>query len=227
MGAHIDRHIVDPDRHVGAVIEVVAAQEILVGFALAAVLRHDQAGDRLEYFPGPRDRPCVELVAGQPSSGSPCSAGRQVRWPRWERPTAIAAGCIERIEAEPGLRRRRLRAAAERRWRRFCRPTRRLHRHRWQGRRICRGTARRGEGWSGGGDGGRRLGRCRWFERRHQQRNQSQSTRTLRHATPHRTDRGETPGVNPHRSKSGSQSRSSHVRIVHSIEHRTSIARLV
>ena len=88
MGAHIDRHVVDPDRQVGAVIEIVAAQEILVGFALAAVLRHDQAGHGLQDFPGARDRTRVELLAGQPSSGSPCSAGpagpagdiRRARW---------------------------------------------------------------------------------------------------------------------------------------------------
>ena len=64
MGAHIDRHVVDPDRHVGAVIEIIAAQKILVGFALAAVLRHDQAGHRLQYFPRARHRTRVEFFAG-------------------------------------------------------------------------------------------------------------------------------------------------------------------
>ena len=38
MGAHVDRHVVDGDREIGAVIEIVAAQKILVGFALAGVL---------------------------------------------------------------------------------------------------------------------------------------------------------------------------------------------
>ena len=46
VGAHVDRHAVDRDGEVGAVVEVEAAQEILVGFALAAVLRDDEAGHR-------------------------------------------------------------------------------------------------------------------------------------------------------------------------------------
>ncbi len=33
--AHVDGHVVDGDREIGAVVEIVAAQEILVGFALA------------------------------------------------------------------------------------------------------------------------------------------------------------------------------------------------
>ena len=50
MGAHVDRHVVDGDREVGAVVEIVAAQEVLVGFALAAVLGDDQARRRFEQF---------------------------------------------------------------------------------------------------------------------------------------------------------------------------------
>ena len=63
MGAHVDRHVVDPDRHVGAVVEIIAAQKILVGFALAAVLGHDQAGNRFEDFSGPRHRRRIDLGA--------------------------------------------------------------------------------------------------------------------------------------------------------------------
>ena len=33
MAGHVDRHAVDADRQVGAVIEIKAAQEILVGFS--------------------------------------------------------------------------------------------------------------------------------------------------------------------------------------------------
>ena len=44
-------------------IEVVAAQEILVGFALAAVLRDDQAGRAFEHFGGARDRPRSDFLA--------------------------------------------------------------------------------------------------------------------------------------------------------------------
>ena len=61
VGAHVDRHVVDGDRQVGAVVEIVAAQEILVGFALAAVLRHDQARHGFEHFARARDRPRVEF----------------------------------------------------------------------------------------------------------------------------------------------------------------------
>ena len=88
MGAHIDRDIIDPDRQVGAVVEVVAAQEILVGFALPAMLGHDQAGDRLEYFPRPRDRPCVERFTGHRHLARHIWLARQARWRHWEHPTA-------------------------------------------------------------------------------------------------------------------------------------------
>ena len=63
MGAHVDRHVVDRDRKIGAVIEIVAAQEILVGFAFATVLRHDQSGHGLENFPRARGRTRVQFVA--------------------------------------------------------------------------------------------------------------------------------------------------------------------
>ena len=49
MRAHVDRHVVDEDRQIGAVVEIVAAEEILVGFALAAVLRDDQPGHGFQY----------------------------------------------------------------------------------------------------------------------------------------------------------------------------------
>ena len=64
MGAHVDRHVVDSDREIGAVVEIVAAQEILVGFALAGVLGHDQPGHGFQHFARPRHRPRVELLAG-------------------------------------------------------------------------------------------------------------------------------------------------------------------
>ena len=43
-------------REVGAVIEVEAAQVVLVGLALAAVLADDDAGHGLEHLAGPRHR---------------------------------------------------------------------------------------------------------------------------------------------------------------------------
>src|SRR6202012_1932355 len=65
MGAQIDRDVVGPDRQVSAVIEIVAAQEILVGFALAAVLRNDETRYRLRYFSRTRDGTRVELHTDQ------------------------------------------------------------------------------------------------------------------------------------------------------------------
>ena len=52
-------------REIGAVIEVEAAQEILVGLAVAAVLGDDEAGNDLERLGGPRERKGVDLAAGE------------------------------------------------------------------------------------------------------------------------------------------------------------------
>jgi hypothetical protein len=43
MGRHVHRHAVDGNGEVRAMVEVEAAQKILVGFALAGMLGHDQA----------------------------------------------------------------------------------------------------------------------------------------------------------------------------------------
>ena len=43
-------------------IEVEAAQIILVGFALTAVLRDDETGHRLQHLAGPDDGPILELL---------------------------------------------------------------------------------------------------------------------------------------------------------------------
>ena len=61
--ALVDRHAVDRNGEIGAVIEVHAAQEILVGFALAAVLRDDQTRRALEQFTRPVIRPRLDLPA--------------------------------------------------------------------------------------------------------------------------------------------------------------------
>ena len=67
MGAHVDRHVVQRDINVGAVIEVEAAQEVLVGLALAAVLGGDQSRHNLEHFADPRSRLLFDLFAGDSS----------------------------------------------------------------------------------------------------------------------------------------------------------------
>ncbi len=64
VGAHVDRHAVEPDGEVGAVVEVHAAQEILVGLAFAAMLRHGQAGSGLQQIARSHQGPGVERLAG-------------------------------------------------------------------------------------------------------------------------------------------------------------------
>ncbi len=63
VGAHVDRHAVDRDGEIGAVVEIEAAQEILVGLAVAAVLGDDQAGHDFKRFGGPGKRPRVDIRA--------------------------------------------------------------------------------------------------------------------------------------------------------------------
>src|SRR5438105_4861668 len=65
MAAHVDRHAVDRDCEVSAMVEVVAAQEILVGFALAAVLGNDQAWRDFERFRWLSRRSLSNLLAGE------------------------------------------------------------------------------------------------------------------------------------------------------------------
>ena len=63
MGRHVDRHAVDGDGEIGAVVEIEAAQKILVGFALAGMLGHDQARHDFQQLADPRRRPRVEFLA--------------------------------------------------------------------------------------------------------------------------------------------------------------------
>ena len=62
MGRHVDRHAVDLDGEIGAVVEIEAAQEILVGFAFAGMLGDDQAGHDLQRLAGARERHGVHLA---------------------------------------------------------------------------------------------------------------------------------------------------------------------
>lgn len=64
MGAHVGGHAVDGDGDVAAVVEVEAAQEVLVGFSLAGMLRDDEAGHGFQHLAGAGDRPVVEGLAG-------------------------------------------------------------------------------------------------------------------------------------------------------------------
>ena len=50
IGRQVDRHVVDEYRQVGAVVEVPAAQVLLVGLAAVGMGHHRQAGRRFEDF---------------------------------------------------------------------------------------------------------------------------------------------------------------------------------
>ncbi len=63
MRGHVDRHAVDGDGEVRTVIKIEAAQEILIGFAFAGMLGHDQPRHHLEQFADPRGRARIELLA--------------------------------------------------------------------------------------------------------------------------------------------------------------------
>ena len=64
VGRQIDRHVVDEDRQIRAVIEIVAAQIILIGLAAVGVHDHGEAGHGFENLARPRHRACVELLPG-------------------------------------------------------------------------------------------------------------------------------------------------------------------
>src|SRR5579872_2979670 len=62
MARQIDRHPVDMDCEIGAVIEIEPAQEILIGLAAAAMLGHDYARNHLEDFGRSEERAILQLV---------------------------------------------------------------------------------------------------------------------------------------------------------------------
>ena len=64
MGRHIDRHAADISGEIGAVVEVEAAQEILVRLAVAGVLGDDQAGHHFQRFAGAQDGHGEQALAG-------------------------------------------------------------------------------------------------------------------------------------------------------------------
>ncbi len=62
VGRAIDRHVVDEVGEVGAVIEVVATDKILVGLAFPRMHRDDEAGDTFEELAGSQDRAELDLL---------------------------------------------------------------------------------------------------------------------------------------------------------------------
>ena len=59
---HVHGYAIDARREIRAVIEIEAAQEILIRFAVAAVLRDDQSGHDLEQLAGAQHRPQIQLL---------------------------------------------------------------------------------------------------------------------------------------------------------------------
>ena len=106
MGRHVDGHAVDPDREIGAVVEVEAAQEILVGFALAGMLGDDQAGHDLQRLAGPQEGHGIHLRAAdahgagggglQGSGAIGRSAGRDAAGARGDRLVRANGGSAPR-----------------------------------------------------------------------------------------------------------------------------------
>ena len=73
VGGHVDRHALDPGLEIGAVIEVEAADEVLVRLAVARVLGDDQTRDGLEQLALAGDRPKPEIRR----TDSPLGCGRR------------------------------------------------------------------------------------------------------------------------------------------------------
>jgi hypothetical protein len=63
MRRHVDGHAVDAGGEVGAVVEVEAEQEVLVGLAVARVLRDDEAGHELEHLARALRRAAAQQLA--------------------------------------------------------------------------------------------------------------------------------------------------------------------
>ncbi len=63
MRVHVHRNAIDAGGQIGAVIEVEAAQEILIGFAIARVLSDHESGHGFEQLAGTHHGTRLELRA--------------------------------------------------------------------------------------------------------------------------------------------------------------------
>ena len=79
MGGHVDRYAGDVDTEIRAVVEVEAADEVLVGLAAPGMLGGDDAGGRLEELARAQNRPPGEVeAAGRALVGRDRDAGQLV-----------------------------------------------------------------------------------------------------------------------------------------------------
>ena len=61
--AHVDRHAIDKGRQIGAVIEIDAAQEVLIGFPLSAVDRDHETGHGFQQLGRPKRGELQQFLA--------------------------------------------------------------------------------------------------------------------------------------------------------------------
>jgi hypothetical protein len=61
VARHVDRHAGDGRGEVGSVIQIEAAEKVLIGFPFTAMLRDDHARHGFEHFTVTHQRPLVEL----------------------------------------------------------------------------------------------------------------------------------------------------------------------
>ena len=78
MSAHVERHPLQADAEVRSVIEVKAAQEVLVRLSAARVLGDHHPRDRLQDLPAPHEWPRHEVTRGSPPLGGAVSDAEQV-----------------------------------------------------------------------------------------------------------------------------------------------------
>ena len=76
----VDRRVVDEERHVGAVIEVEAAREVLLGLASARVLDRKEPRDAPRGAPRPGSADAARARPGRCSTARPRCARAARRW---------------------------------------------------------------------------------------------------------------------------------------------------
>ena len=79
MGAHVDWHAVHVGGEIGAVIQVEAPQEVLVGLACAAVLGHHHAGHQFQHIPGAQNGAQFDLFLADQALGGTGGLADQVQ----------------------------------------------------------------------------------------------------------------------------------------------------
>ena len=77
MGGHVDGQAIHLQGQVGAVVQIEAAQEVLIALAFAAVLRGDQAGHQLQQLGGAGEGPLLQLCAEDIALGGGQRIARQ------------------------------------------------------------------------------------------------------------------------------------------------------